>query len=109
MQRIKTPSAGLAQDMTVETDADDCAHTLAKKKAMRLTSQLRFSVILVALCFSGCASLQPRLGFEELSRNGRAAENRSGDGMSPKLPVELDGSVEKGSIQFSVKFPLFVW
>ena len=76
---------------------------------MRLTNQLKLSVILIALLLSGCASLQPRLGFEELSRNGRAAENRSGDGMSPKLPLELDGSVEKGSIQFSAKFPLFVW
>jgi hypothetical protein len=33
MQRIKTRRAVLAQDTTVETAADDCAHTLAEEKA----------------------------------------------------------------------------
>ena len=76
---------------------------------MRLTNQLKLSVILIALLLSGCASLQPRLGFEELSRYGRALENGSGDGLPQKLPVEFNGYVERGSIQLGAKIPVFVW
>jgi hypothetical protein len=80
-----------------------------RRNPMRLANQLKLSAILIALIFSGCASLQPRLGFEELSTSGRPAESGSRDGLPQKVPVELSGSMEKGNTEFNFKFPLFVW
>ena len=80
-----------------------------RRKLMRLTNQLKLSVILIALLLSGCASLQPRLGFKELSRYGQALEIGFGDGLPQKFPVEFNGYVERGSIEFGAKIPVFVW
>jgi hypothetical protein len=86
------------------------AHTLSqRRKLMRLANQLKFSVILISLLLSGCASLQPRLGFNELLTNREAAKQESYNGLLDKLPVEIYGAVERGSIQLSAKIPVFVW
>jgi hypothetical protein len=76
---------------------------------MRLAHQLKFSVILIAFFLSACASLQPRLGFNELLTNREAAKRESYNGLLDKLPVEIYGAVERGSIQLSAKIPVFVW
>jgi hypothetical protein len=80
-----------------------------RRKLMRLTNQLKFSVILIALFFSGCASLQPRLGFNELLTNPETAKQESYNGLLDKLPVEIYGAVARGSIQLGAKIPVFVW
>jgi hypothetical protein len=76
---------------------------------MRFTNQLKLSLTFIALFFSGCASLQPRLGFNELLTNREAAKQESYNGLLDKLPVEIYGAVERGSIQLSAKIPVFVW
>jgi hypothetical protein len=76
---------------------------------VRRPCHLKLSVILIALLLSGCASLQPRLGFREIASSPQGAEKELRGGRVEKLPVELSGAVEKGSIQFDFRFPLFVW
>jgi len=86
------------------------ARTLSqRRKLMRLANQLKFSVILIAFFLSGCASLQPRLGFNELLTNREAAKRESYNGLLDKLPVEIYAAGERGSIQLSAKIPVFVW
>ena len=80
-----------------------------KMTPVRRPRHLKASVILIALFLSGCASLQPRLGFRELASSPQAAEKELRGGRVEKLPVELSGAVEKGSVQFDFRFPLFVW
>jgi len=80
-----------------------------KMTPVRRACHLKFSVILIALLLSGCASLQPRFGFGELASSPQAAEKELRGGRVEKLPVELSGAVEKRSIQFDFRFPLFVW
>jgi hypothetical protein len=86
------------------------ARTLSqRRKLMRLANQLKLSVILIALFLSGCASLQPRLGFNELLTNREAAKQESYNGLLDTLPVEIYGAVEGRSIQLGAKIPVFVW
>jgi hypothetical protein len=86
------------------------ARTLSRRSLlMRLATQLKLIVILIALIFCGCASLQPRLGFNELLTNSETAKQESYNGLRDNLPVEIYGAVERRSIQLSAKFPVFVW
>ncbi len=80
-----------------------------RRNPMRLANQLKLSVILIALFLSGCASLQPRLGFNELLTNREAAKQESYNGLLDKLPVEIYAAGEGGRIQLSAKIPVFVW
>ena len=87
---------------------------IAKKNDPRTTpvrrsGHLTLTAILIALFLSGCAGLQPRLGFREAASGPRAAEKEPRSGRVEKPPVELSGAIEKGSIEFNFQFPLFVW
>ena len=70
---------------------------------------LKLSVILIALLLSGCATLQPRLSFNQPPRNRAAAQPASRDGDFDKLPVEIFGAVERKGIEVGARIPIFVW
>ena len=87
---------------------------IAKKNYPRTTpvrrsGHLTLAAILIALLLSGCAGLQPRLGFREVANGPVAAGRESRSSQLEKPPVELSGAIEKRNIEFNFQFPLFVW
>ena len=76
---------------------------------MRLTNQLKLSVILIALYFSGCAGLQPRLDLNEPSGARGAAQRESRDARTDTHPVELYGAAERGSFRVGGKVTVLTW
>ena len=76
---------------------------------VRGSGHLTLTAILIAVLLSGCAGLQPRLGFGELASGPVAAGSESRSGRLEKPPVELSGAIEKRNIEFNILLPLFVW
>ena len=76
---------------------------------MSRINYLKLNTFAAALLVTGCAGVQPRLSFNDMMSRQPAAERDSREVASEKPPIEMNGSLEKGNMQFNFKFPLFVW